>query len=349
MSKFIFDSKNIIKYNELDNSLSNELDNDIFKKTSIFSLDNDCLKSLKNNHREMYKNIAERYIEDKKIFDIEKYNNDYMIIYKSFVNNNGVIVTNDKEIFVNGGCLCGDIKYVCYKNTKKIDNVISITSLWSSGIWHFPFEAFVSLMSIPKDILNKSKIHVSSKTNYIIQWFNLLNIPHSQLITGDIYADTLYVPRMGKCGCPYYSQVKWLKNIVNNNILNSQYEYVILIKRNNRRKLQNYNELEILLKKYCKRINLNLYIHDDSKLLSLVEQQQIFSKAKIVVAPHGAGGINIIAMKESSWYIEFLSVEDINICYSRLAYLCNINYRGLSMFNLTVDLRKVITILVELL
>ena len=344
MSKFIFDNINSIKYNESNNQYNSIIKNN----TLIFQLDEDCLKSLKNNHRESYKKIAERYIEHKIPFDIEKYNNDYIVLNDSFVNKNGIIFTSDKKIFINGGCLCGNINYLFKQKKKKIDSVISITSMWSNGIWHFPFEAFVSLMSIPKDILINTKIHIADKSNYIIQWLNLLNISETQLITGDIYAKTIYFPRMGKCGSPYYSQIKWLKNIINNNILNSQYEYVILIKRNNSRKLKNYNNLEVLLKNFCKNVNLNLYIHDDINLPSLLEQQQIFSKAKIVFTPHGAGGINIIAMKESSWYIEFLSVEDINLCYSRLAYLCNINYKGISMSNLTIDLNKVIKILFEL-
>jgi len=136
-------------------------------------------------------------------------------------------------------------------------------------------------MTIPKDILNKSKIHVSHISNYIIQWLNLLNIPQSQIVTGDIYANTLYIPRMGKCGNPYYSRKKWLKNIVNNNIvLNLPPEYVILIKRNNRRKIQNYDDLELLLKDYCTANNFNLYIHDDNNLPSLLEQQQILVKQR---------------------------------------------------------------------
>ena len=343
MKQFIFDNDNKLYYNNDENNNSTN-----FVNNKFFSFDNECLIALQNNNRDSYKKIAKNYIEHKQFFDIQPYNNDYIILNNSFVNTNGVILTENNKLFVNGGCLCGNINYLFKQNTKKINNVITITSLWSDGIWHFPFEAFVALMSIPKDILNKSKIHVSKISNYIIQWFNLLNIPQSQLITGDIYAETLYIPRMGKCGNPYYSQINWLKNIVNNNILDSPSKYVILIKRNNRRKLQNYNNLLTLLNNYCKTYNLNLYIHDDNNLPSLLEQQQIFSKAKIVFAPHGAGGINIIAMKEHSWYIEFLSVEDINLCYSRLAYLCNINYKGISMKNLTVDLNKIIKILIEL-
>ena len=104
--------------------------------------------------------------------------------------------------------------------------------MWADEIWHFPFEAFVALMSIPKDILNKSKIQVSNISNYIIQWFNILNIPSTQLVSGNIFANNLYLPRMGKCGNPYYNQIKWIQNIIYNKISCMPYEYLILIKRN---------------------------------------------------------------------------------------------------------------------
>ena len=210
MSKFIFDNISQVNYNKSNDKYKKT----VFKYTKLFSFDNDSLKSLYNNYRPSYKKLAEKNIKHDQIFEIEQYNNDYITLDNSFVNNNGVIFTSNKEIFINGGCLCGNTSFSFKKNIIMVNNVISITSMWSDGIWHFPFESFVSLMSIPEDILHKSKIHVAKISNYIIQWFEFLNIPVSQLITGDIFAKTLYLPRMGKCGNPYYSQINWLKDIV---------------------------------------------------------------------------------------------------------------------------------------
>ena len=53
-------------------------------------------------------------------------------------------------------------------------------------------------------------------------------------------------------------------------------------------------------------------------------------------------------MKNDSWYIEFLPIECINVCYSRLAYLYNINYKGIAMKDFTIDLKKIENILNEL-
>ena len=341
MSNFIFDKITKTIKNETYKTYD-------FNHTSAFTLDDGCLESLTRNQRETYKNIPHRYHTNDTIFDIEKYNNDYIQLDKAFVNNNGVIKTDNNELFLNGGCLCGNTNYSFGSNVEYLDIVISITGRWSDGIWHFPFESLVALMSVPEHILKKCKIHVAKISNYIVQWFDIINIPSSQLVTGDICAETLYIPRMGKCGHPYYDQIRWLQYIVCGHIQTTEKEYIILIKRNSRRKLKNYDSLENLLQSYCHKRNVSLYIHDDSNLPPLIEQQRIFSKAKAVFAPHGAGGINIVAMKDTSWYIEFLSTEDINICYSRLAYLCNVNYIGLSMSNRTINLNKIIKVLIQL-
>lgn len=268
-----------------------------------------------------------------------------MILYKSLVNTNGVIINYNKNIYLNGGCLCNNTNHAFRGKIQKEKNIISITALWADGIWHFPFEAFVALKSIPHHILNKCKIHVSKITPFIAQWFELINIPSSRLITGNVYADTIYFPRMGKCGNPYISQIQWLKNIVCKSLPNNIPKLVILIKRNYRRSLKNHHDLEKLLTFFCNKYNLKLYIHDDKNLPPLVEQHKIFNMAKYVFAPHGASGINIISMNPDSWYIEFLSNEDINICYSRLAYFSNVNYKAILMKNFTVDLNKVENIL----
>lgn len=345
-NKFIFDHIHNRDFKHVCLSINNDIS---FTNTKTFTLDDNCVKSLKTNNRPQWTVYGERYSESKQLFDIESYNNDYIILNNVIVNPFGAIRTSKNELYVNAGCQCREpCHYNFNYDIQNVDTVISISAVWANGIWHFPYEALVALMSVPKDILHKTKIHVSNISNYIIQWVKYLDIPSTQLITGNIFAKTVYFPRMGRCGEPYYSQINWLKNIINKKIVDMPYEYIILIKRNYRRPIKNYNQIEQLLVNFCKHINLKLYIHDDNKLPPLIEQQKIFNKAKVVFAPHGAGGIHIPAMKNDSWYIEFLSIEDINLCFTRLAYMCNINYKGISMSNLTINFMDVVNILNEL-
>ena len=340
---YLFDNKHI-----LDEYGESQYIDDVkpFKKYSKFILHNECLKALSNNHRDEYKALAKKYQKnDQSLFDIEDYKNEYCIMKNSLVNNNGVIIKPPNTIFVNGGCRCKENQiFFDPRNIKKYDKVISITSLWAGDIWHFPFEAFVALMALDKSTLKKYKIHISKINNYTLQWLNFLDIDNSQVITGNIYANEIYFPKMGKCGNPYYKQILWIKDIIYKNIENlndKQYKYVTLIKRNNRRCLKNFDDLKQVVSKFCETVGLELYIHDDKCLPSLAKQHNIFYRSKYVFAAHGAGGINIPAMRNDAWYVEFLDVDGINICYSRLAYLLDINYIGVPMKNFNVDIKEI--------
>ena len=153
---------------------------------------------------------------------------------------------------------------------------------------------------------------------------------------------------MGRCGNPYYSQLLWLKNIIkiyhkDNN--NETFEYVILIKRNYLRQLHNFNNLLEIIKKFAKKVNLKLYIHDDSNLPSLKNQQHIFSKAKYIFGQSGAASIHLPIVKNNAWWIEFMNgqyKDNIGVCHIRIAYLLDINLIGLRMINWNIiDLKKI--------
>lgn len=340
---YLFDNKHLLdEYGE-----SCQFNNKPFKKQSKFILHDECLKALSNNHRDEYKTLAKTYQKrnDQQLFNIEDYKNENGILRNSLVNNNGIIIKLPNTVFVNGGCRCKENQlFFDTRNVKKYDKVVSITSLWAGDTWHFPFEAFVALMALPISTIKESKIHISKINNYTLQWLKFLDIDSSQVITGNIYADEICFPKMGKCGNPYYEQLLWIKDIMYKNILNTndkQYKYVTLIKRNNRRCLKNFDDLKQVVSKFAKTVGLELYIHDDKCLPSLVEQHNIFYRSKYVFAAHGAGGINIPAMRKDALYVEFLDVNGINICYSRLAYLLDINYMGVPMKNFNVDIGEI--------
>ena len=65
----------------------------------------------------------------------------------------------------------------------------------------------------------------------------------------------------------------------------------------------------------------------------------IFNKAKVVIGPHGGGGTNLVATKNTTCFIEFLNTSGINLCYTRIAYLLNIEY-----FGITYDLSEGVNI-----
>lgn len=60
--------------------------------------------------------------------------------------------------------------------------------------------------------------------------------------------------------------------------------------------------------------------------LTVAEQISIFKKAKIIIAPHGAGLTNIVFSSPGTILIEILSPVYVNVCYWSIANHLNIKY-----------------------
>jgi hypothetical protein len=88
---------------------------------------------------------------------------------------------------------------------------------------------------------------------------------------------------------------------------------------NPRRKILNE---ELLIKKLTE-IGFSIILLEQ---LSLDEQIQVFSQAKIVVAPHGAGLTNIVYCSPGTSVYELFSAHYVNTCYFRLAQIFGVNY-----------------------
>lgn len=272
--------------------------------------------------------------------------NEYGVIYgETYITKFGTLI-HKKDHFTNGGCRCGaftkeelTLDEECYAKTEH--PVVSITGYWSSGIWHFPYESFIALCSIPTNILQQSIIHVHTKNSYSLDWLSYLGIRENQVVGNHIKSMTkTYFPRMGKCGNPYVSHIYKIKELIETRLtLSEDFRCVVIIRRRVNRCSKNFGEFYHRILSFSKSIDLPLYIHDDVDLPTLQQQQQIFHYAKYVFAPHGAAGIHIPAMKHGAEYIEFLD-EGLyfNLCYSRLAYWCNISYTGLPMNNDVIDI-----------
>jgi len=256
------------------------------------------------------------------------------------ISQNGVIIS-DKCVYYNGGCLAPKIslktalnkrRSILINNTvPKYKEVISISEWWGSGHWHFPIECLSALMSIKN--LENITLHISKKNSFCLNWIKLIGIKTKEIIHGIIYTDKLILPEIGVCGGIYYNQLLWLKERLKK-YLSNEFNTLVLIKRNinpsiktNKRIVKNHQQVEHICKEFCKKRRLRFYLHDDINLPSLERQINIFSRAKIVIGPHGASAVNLLACKKGTFYIEFNTENKSmnNGCARNLASLLDLN------------------------
>lgn len=256
---------------------------------------------------------------------------------------NNVIVTKNGRIYKDFQHIGTIISCECEReednnviDSNVYSNVISISGIWTWGIWHFPTESLCALMNtkIPSD----AKIHVHTMTNYVLYWLSLIGISRDRVIDGNIRATNLLIPELGACGSPYPEQITWLNNIVRTSVNASSDKLLILSKRTHSRQLKNYQEVYEASYKLARKMGLLLYIHDDSNLPPIRHQHSAFKSASIIIAPHGGGNINILAMGEGTNFIEIMDSSWPNNCFLRVAAYLNINYYGVHSKNGIVDI-----------
>jgi hypothetical protein len=90
-----------------------------------------------------------------------------------------------------------------------------------------------------------------------------------------------------------------------------------------RRIVYNHDELKRKLKKIYKDKFINIELDG----LSIFEQYNLFSNAKVIIGQHGAGLSNIYFMNDNSTVIEICPEwNNVNHSFDNLAKICNLNY-----------------------
>jgi hypothetical protein len=250
------------------------------------------------------------------------------------------IIGNDGYAYVDKVtvALQGDCKYneapeapLVYESS---DIVFTISQYWGNNVYHFLIEDFPRIIFF-LDVIKQNeniKVHVnpSSLAEQLFQYFG---IPKQRLISGNVYANFALIPTPSvACGNPSALHIRFLNERIVSTIeksysLNETKKYILLIKRSNSRRIDNYDQLLNALNSAYPG-----YIFEflDNPTPSLAESFHIFYNAEIIVAPHGAGLSNIIACsKKLKGIIEYLTNDrDINICYMALAKILGFDYYG---------------------
>lgn len=301
------------------------------KTEGILFFDN----TVRNIFNKKYGGVTRSSIEQSLM---SSYKNRSATLENVIVTANGRIYKNNKNIGQIMGCESDEIKDERLLDPNIYDNVISISGVWTYGIWHFPSEALSALMK--HKITENTKIHVSYKTPYVLYWLSLIGINENQVIHRNIYTKKLFIPELGAGGSPYAEQIAWLSLLVRKSVKKKKDKLLILVKRTRSRPMKNYQDVYNKCVKLANDMNLTLYIHDDDNMPSIKTQHGAFKSAEILVAPHGGGNINLLAMDEGTSFVEIIDSQWPNICFCRVALYKNINYYGVGSTNWNADIQS---------
>jgi capsular polysaccharide biosynthesis protein len=241
------------------------------------------------------------------------------------VTDKGVILFGDNNVAANGGKhdksrepFVLSRAHIEQIKQKAIfyESIISVACAWQPYTWHFIIEVLPGILLSKKFMKYADcKIHLGRTNSIVEQWLRLVGIDVNRVITGDINCKNLFVPELAMYGTRHKLHLELLKeNLECFTKKQSYIDLLIYIKRTKSRQFTNSDEIESWLQMYAKANNLVYYIHDDSCLPSVKDQLEMFSNAKVVVAQHGAGSINMVVAKPNAVLIELFDESYVNYC-----------------------------------
>ena len=96
------------------------------------------------------------------------------------------------------------------------------------------------------------------------------------------------------------------------------------------RQLSDYENKQIKVEQLCQQYGLEYQLFPDRPTLPTTQQMALFSRASVVVAPHGAGLANLLYAKPGSVVLEALCEQPyLNMCFQRLATVLGMRYHAL--------------------
>ncbi|KAK2149917.1 hypothetical protein LSH36_431g00015 [Paralvinella palmiformis] len=271
-------------------------------------------------------------------------------------------IIQDAVSFRDGDVYFGRVKIIpqrCKRNLAKscpkpltgiprYKAVFTITQYWGNGFYHSTLEDLPRI-SPYLGFLRQNRhirIHVPAKMIY----FSLLGIDNSRLITEPvIHADILYMPAGGPCGNSPVFTTQVLAGVLTGAIDEShsdstEADTIVLIKRSKRRWFADHDGILRMLRARASEFKLRVDVFADNPLPGIDKTINIFNRALVVIAPHGAGEANLIFSQPGTLLIEGLCYDyenKTNLCYRNMAQTLGLRYYGLiypyQCMNITVE------------
>ncbi len=249
--------------------------------------------------------------------------------------NQGAVVTANNYLFRDVSQEYDNIEHSIFKQFKLKPSVAiheTIAVLAASGAevyyhWMMDILPRVSILKeskltkdIEKFIINYTNLKFQEETLQRTGISLQKIIPSTDHWSFHITAKTLIVPSLPAIiNRPSLESALYLRSLFSKEIANNIQEKRIYIQRDNGRTILNEDELLA----YLLPLGFDIVKLEE---LSVADQASLFSKAEIIIGPHGSGFTNIVFCKQNTVIVDLFSPNWINPCFWILSNHLQLKY-----------------------
>jgi capsular polysaccharide biosynthesis protein len=161
------------------------------------------------------------------------------------------------------------------------------------------------------NIIDDKKIPILvPESKFILNIFKWFDVKNPILFKLDNNNYNFIKQQTTECGFPSPQKLLSLREIIDKKVTYKKELGVYIYRKENWRQIKNSEEIFNIIKKKFNNIEWIQFNDQD-----LDEAINIFSRAKIIIAPHGAGLTNMIFSPREIIIIEIMPIQETNLCY----------------------------------
>jgi len=217
------------------------------------------------------------------------------------------------------------------------DEVYVITQYWGNGVFHRMAEIVPRLAVCTEFLKAHPEIRILGPQvgGRLAELLEIISLNKSRLITGVARAKIVYQPRATGCGTANVQESQMLSQLYRDYIRRSfppqARSRLILIRRSGRRRFTEQIKIEKMMERAARDHNLTYTLFIDNPVPSLNDTMVMFHSAVVIVAPHGAGLINMFFSQPGTYVVEGVcNLPHVNLCFQRLAHILGHHWHGVT-------------------
>ena len=167
------------------------------------------------------------------------------------------------------------------------------------------------------------------------QLIEIIGLDKSRLISGVTRAKIVYQPRATGCGTANVQESQMLSRLYRDYIKRTfpsqPRNRLILIRRLESRRFTEQKAIEEFLQRSSRDYNLTYTLFIDNPTPSLNDTMMMFHSAVVIVAPVGAGEVNMFFSQPGTYVVEGVcNLPHVNLCFQWLAHVLGHHWHGVT-------------------